>query len=144
MCGAIPVPVEPDERTYNITATLIRPHLTHRTKALLPVHLYGSACEMDEIVRLAREKGLAIVEDAAQAHGAVHGERRVGAHGDAVAWSFYPGKNLGAFGDAGAVTTSDPEVAEKLRMLRNYGSRRKYVNEVRGSTRGSIQCRRRS
>ena len=130
--GATPVPVEPDSATCNIDTSLIDAAVTARTKVLLPVHLYGLPADMDAILDIARRRGLKVLEDAAQAHGArVHG-RRVGAHGDAVAWSFYPGKNLGALGDGGAVTTRDPAVADRLRVLRNYGSRVKYHNEILG------------
>ena len=130
--GARPVPVEPDERTYNIDPARIAAAITSRTRALLPVHLYGQPADLDPILALACRHGLKVVEDAAQAHGARYRGRRIGAHGDAVAWSFYPGKNLGALGDGGAVTTNDAELAERLRVLRNYGSRVKYVNEVPG------------
>lgn len=130
--GATPVPVEPDLATHNIDPTRIEAAITERTKVLLPVHLYGQPADLDPILVLAREHGLAVVEDAAQAHGARYKGRRIGAHGDAVCWSFYPGKNLGALGDGGAVTTNRPELAERIRALRNYGSRKKYVNEVKG------------
>jgi dTDP-4-amino-4,6-dideoxygalactose transaminase len=99
---------------------------------ILPVHLYGQPADLDSILELARRHGLRVLEDGAQAHGARYRGRRIGAHGDAVAWSFYPGKNLGAQGDAGAVTTDDPVLADRLRVLRNYGSRVKYVNEIQG------------
>jgi len=99
---------------------------------LLPVHLYGQPANMDEILAIARKHGLRVLEDGAQAHGARYKGQHLGAHGDAVAWSFYPGKNLGAMGDGGAVTTNDPQLADRLRVLRNYGSRVKYVNEVQG------------
>jgi dTDP-4-amino-4,6-dideoxygalactose transaminase len=131
-CGATPVPVEPDGATYNIDHTQISKSITSRTKAILPVHLYGQPADLDPILAIARQHGLKIIEDAAQAHGARYKGRRIGGHGDAVAWSFYPGKNLGAMGDGGAVTTNDPEIADRIRVLRNYGSRVKYVNEVRG------------
>lgn len=131
-CGATPVPVEPDERTYNIDPTLIEAAITPRTKVILPVHLYGQPADLDPILAIARKHNLKVVEDAAQAHGARYKGRRVGAHGDVVCWSFYPGKNLGAMGDAGAITTKDPQLADKIRVLRNYGSRVKYVNEVQG------------
>ena len=131
-CGATPVPVEPLESTYNINPALIEAAITPRTKVILPVHLYGQPADMDAILTIARKHGLRVLEDAAQAHGARYKGKRLGAHGDAVAWSFYPGKNLGALGDGGAVTTNDPEVADRVRVLRNYGSRVKYVNEVRG------------
>ena len=130
--GATIVPVEPDPATHCIDPALIRAAITPRTRCLMPVHLYGHPCAMDEIVAIAREHDLRIVEDAAQAHGAAIGGRRIGSHGDAVAWSFYPTKNLGAFGDAGAVTTNRPEVAERIRFLRNYGSETKNVHQVKG------------
>jgi dTDP-4-amino-4,6-dideoxygalactose transaminase len=131
-CGAIPVPVEPDAATYNIDPAHIEAAITPRTKVILPVHLYGQPADMNPIRAIARQHGLKVLEDAAQAHGARYQGRRIGAHGDAVAWSFYPGKNLGALGDGGAVTTNDATIAERIRVLRNYGSREKYVNEVRG------------
>ena len=131
-CGAIPVPVEPDERTCNIDPALIEAAITPRTKVILPVHLYGQPADMDPILALARKHGLLVLEDGAQAHGARYKGRRLGAHGDAVAWSFYPGKNLGAMGDGGAVTTNDDRITDRIRVLRNYGSRVKYVNEVQG------------
>jgi dTDP-4-amino-4,6-dideoxygalactose transaminase len=131
-CGATPVPVEPDARTYNIDPTRIEAAITTRTKVILPVHLYGQPADMDPILAIARKHGLRVLEDAAQAHGARYKGKRVGAHGDAVAWSFYPGKNLGAMGDGGAVTTNDAQIADRIRVLRNYGSRVKYVNEVQG------------
>ncbi len=130
--GAKPVPVEPDERTYNLNPALIEAAITPRTKAIIPVHLYGQPADLDPILEIARRYGLRVLEDAAQAHGARYKGKRIGAHGDAVAWSFYPGKNLGAIGDAGAVTTNNPELAERVSMLRNYGSRVKYVNELAG------------
>jgi dTDP-4-amino-4,6-dideoxygalactose transaminase len=130
--GARPVPVEPDPATHNIDPERIEAAITPATRVILPVHLYGQAADLDPILALARERGLRVVEDAAQAHGARYKGRRVGGHGDAVCWSFYPGKNLGALGDGGAVTTADPRIAERIRVLRNYGSRVKYVNEVAG------------
>lgn len=131
-CGATPVPVEPLESTYNIDPDCIEAAISSRTKVILPVHLYGQPADLDPILAIARKYGLRVLEDAAQAHGARYKGRRIGAHGDAVAWSFYPGKNLGALGDAGAVTTDDKGIADKVRMLHNYGSRVKYINEVRG------------
>ena len=131
-CGAIPVPVEPVAATYNIDPELIEKAITPRTKAIIPVHLYGQPVDLDPILAIAKKHNLVVLEDAAQAHGARYKGRRIGGHGDAVAWSFYPGKNLGALGDAGAVTTNNPEVADRVRVLRNYGSRVKYVNEVQG------------
>lgn len=131
-CGATPVPVEPDERTFNIDPNLIEAAITPRTKAIIPVHLYGQPADLDPILAIARKYSLKVLEDAAQAHGARYKGKRLGGHGDAVAWSFYPGKNLGALGDGGAVTTNDPLIAERIRVLRNYGSRVKYVNEIQG------------
>jgi len=130
--GADVVPVEPDMRTCNIDPGLIEAAITPRTRAILPVHLYGQPAELDAILDIAHSHGLRVLEDAAQAHGARYRSRRIGSHGDAVAWSFYPGKNLGALGDGGAVTTNDPAIADRLRVLRNYGSRVKYHNEVLG------------
>lgn len=131
--GATPVPVEPDPTTHTLDPAAVATALTSRTRALLPVHLYGHPADLDPLLDLARSHGLAVVEDAAQAHGARYKGRRIGAHGDLVCWSFYPGKNLGALGDAGAVTTNRPDLAKRLRLLRNYGSREKYVNEIPGS-----------
>jgi dTDP-4-amino-4,6-dideoxygalactose transaminase len=130
--GATPVPVEPVASTYNLDPARIEAAITVRTKAILPVHLYGQPVDLDPILALARKHGLRVLEDAAQAHGARYKGKRIGGHGDVVAWSFYPSKNLGALGDAGAVTTNDPEIADRVRLLRNYGSRVKYVNEVKG------------
>jgi len=131
-CGATPIPVEPDGATYNIDPARIEAAITPRTKVILPVHLYGQPADMDPILAIARQHGLKVLEDGAQAHGARYKGKRLGAHGDVVAWSFYPGKNLGAFGDGGAITSDDAEIAERIRNLRNYGSRVKYVNDVRG------------
>jgi dTDP-4-amino-4,6-dideoxygalactose transaminase len=131
-CGAVPVPVEPDPHTCNLDPARIEAALTPRTRVLLPVHLYGQPADLDPILDIARRHGLKVLEDAAQAHGARYKGHRIGAHGDAVAWSFYPGKNLGALGDGGAVTSNDPELADRIRLLRNYGSRVKYVHELAG------------
>lgn len=131
-CGATPVPVEPDKLTYNIDPARIEAALTPRTKVILPVHLYGQPADLDPILALARKHGLRVLEDGAQAHGARYKGKRLGAHGDVVAWSFYPGKNLGAMGDGGAVTTNDAKLADRISVLRNYGSREKYVNEIKG------------
>jgi dTDP-4-amino-4,6-dideoxygalactose transaminase len=131
-CGAKPVPVEPDALTFNIDPTLIEAAITPRTKVILPVHLYGQPADMDSILAIARKHCLGVLEDGAQAHGARYKGKRIGVHGDVVAWSFYPGKNLGAMGDGGAVTTDDPQIADRIRVLRNYGSRLKYVNEIKG------------
>ena len=131
-CGATPVPVEPDPLTHNMDPKCIEAAITPRTKVVLPVHLYGQPAEMEPILSIARKHGLRVLEDAAQAHGACYKGRRIGAHGDIVAWSFYPGKNLGAMGDAGGVSTNDEQLARRVRMLANYGSSAKYVNDVRG------------
>jgi dTDP-4-amino-4,6-dideoxygalactose transaminase len=130
--GATPVPVEPDVATHNIDPARIEAAITSRTRALLPVHLYGQPADMDPILDIASRHGLRVIEDAAQAHGARYKGKRIGAHGDIVCWSFYPGKNLGALGDAGAITTNDTALAERVAILRNYGSRQKYVNEEAG------------
>lgn len=131
-CGATPVPVEPNPLTFNIEAPQIQAALTPRTKAIIPVHLYGQPVDLDPILVLARQHDLWVLEDAAQAHGAKYKGTRIGSHGDAVAWSFYPGKNLGAMGDGGAVTTNDTALAKQIRELRNYGSTEKYVHRVQG------------
>lgn len=131
-CGAVPVPVEPDPHTYNLDPERIERAITVRTKAIIPVHLYGLSADLDPILEVARHHGLWVLEDAAQAHGALYKGRRIGGHGDAVAWSFYPGKNLGAMGDGGAVTTRHKDLAERIQKLRNYGSVRKYHHEVKG------------
>ncbi len=130
--GATVVPVEPDAATYNIDPARIEAAITARTRAIVPVHLYGQPADLAPILALAQRHGLRVLEDGAQAHAARYQGRRLGAHGDAVAWSFYPGKNLGALGDGGAVTTNDATLAARLRELRNYGSKRKYHNEVIG------------
>ena len=130
--GATPVPVEPDDGTANIDPRRLAEALTPRTRAIMPVHLYGQPADMGPILEFARVNGLKVIEDAAQAHGARYRGERIGGHGDMVAWSFYPGKNLGALGDGGAVTTNDAALADKLRTLRNYGSSVKYHNDVIG------------
>jgi dTDP-4-amino-4,6-dideoxygalactose transaminase len=130
--GATPVPVEPDERTYNLDPDRIEAAITARTRAIMPVHLYGQPADMGPINAVAQRHHLKVIDDAAQAHGARYRGRRVGGLGDATGWSFYPGKNLGAFGDAGAITTDDDELADRVRVLRNYGSRVKYFNDVQG------------
>ncbi len=131
-CGATPVPVECDEATYNLDSGLIEAAITSRTKVILAVHLYGQPADMDPILSIARKHGLLVLEDAAQAHGAQYKGKAIGGHGDMVAWSFYPGKNLGAVGDGGAITTNNSDLADRIRVLRNYGSRVKYINEVQG------------
>lgn len=130
--GATPVPVEPDPRTYNIDPARIEAAITPATRAIMPVHLYGQPADMDPIMDIAERHGLKVIEDAAQAHGARYKGRRTGSLGDAAGFSFYPGKNLGALGDGGAVVTNDDDLADRLRVLRNYGSRVKYHNEVKG------------
>jgi dTDP-4-amino-4,6-dideoxygalactose transaminase len=130
--GATVVPVEPDERTFNLDPSRIEAAITGNTKAILPVHLYGQPADMGPINDIARNHGLKVIEDAAQAHGARYRDHRVGSLGDVAGWSFYPTKNLGAYGDAGAVTTDDDEVADRVRLLRNYGSKSKYYNEEKG------------
>lgn len=130
--GASPVPVEPDPKTYNIDPRLIEKAITPRTKAIMPVHLYGQPVEMQTIWEVAEKHRLKIIEDAAQTHGGRYLDRMAGNLGDAAGFSFYPTKNLGAFGDAGAVITNSGDLADKVRVLRNYGSRMKYFNEVKG------------
>jgi dTDP-4-amino-4,6-dideoxygalactose transaminase len=130
--GATPVPVEPNEQTYNIDATLIEAAITKQTKAIMPVHLYGQPAEMEPILEIARHYNLKVIEDAAQAHGATYKGKRTGSLADAAGFSFYPGKNLGALGDGGAVVTNDDTLAEKVRVLRNYGSKIKSHNETQG------------
>jgi dTDP-4-amino-4,6-dideoxygalactose transaminase len=130
--GAKPVPVEPDAQTFNIDQARIEAAVTPRTKAIMPVHLYGQPADMDPIMDIARKHKLKVLEDNAQSQGARYKGRRTGSLGDAAGNSFYPGKNLGAFGDAGAVTTDDAQLADQLRTLRNYGSKKKYYNECIG------------
>ncbi len=130
--GARPVPVEPVVGGFNIDPARIEQAITPRTRAILPVHLYGEVAAMDEINAIAERHGLRVLEDAAQAHGACYEGRRAGTLGDAAGFSFYPGKNLGALGDGGAVVTGDADLAARLRMLRNYGSEVKYHHAVAG------------
>ena len=130
--GATPVPVEPDILTYNIDPNKIEQALTKKTKAIMAVHLYGRPMDMDPILALSKQYNLKVIEDAAQAHGALYKNKRIGAHGDVVAWSFYPGKNLGAYGDGGAITTDNANIQNQITMLRNYGSKEKYINNVIG------------
>jgi dTDP-4-amino-4,6-dideoxygalactose transaminase len=130
--GATPIPVEPDEKTYNVDPNRIEEAITPRTRAILPVHLYGQPADMDPILEIAGRYHLKVIEDAAQAHGARCRGKMVGGLGDAAGFSFYPGKNLGAYGDGGAVTTNDPILAKRVRALRNYGSEQKYLNKVKG------------
>jgi len=130
--GARPVFVDIDPRTYNMDPAKIEAAITERTKAVMPVHLYGQPAEMDLILEIADKHGLKVIEDAAQAHGAEYKGRRAGSMGHVAIFSFYPGKNLGAYGDAGAVVTDDGEIAEKVRLLRNHGRRDKYEHLLQG------------
>ena len=130
--GLTPVFVEPDPRTYLLDPDRIETAITSRTRAILPVHLYGRCCDMDPILELAQRYELRVLEDAAQTHGAIYKGKPAGSIGDAAGWSFYPSKNLGALGDAGAITTNDDALADRLRALRNYGSAQKYVNAYVG------------
>lgn len=130
--GATPVFVEPRLTSYNINPELIEPKITSKTKAIIPVHLYGLPCEMDAILNISKKHNLSIVEDNAQSQGATFNGKMTGSFGLANATSFYPGKNLGALGDAGAITTDSDEMANKLKILRNYGSEKKYFNSVIG------------
>lgn len=130
--GATPVPVEPERTTCNLDPALLEAAITPRTRAIMPVHLYGQACRMDEIMAVAATHGLYVVEDNAQSQGAAFKGGLTGSFGQVNGTSFYPGKNLGALGDAGAITTNDAELAQRLRVLRNYGSQQKYYNEVVG------------
>lgn len=131
--GAKPVFVEPDIRTFNIDPVKIEAAITERTKAIMPVHLYGQPCDMDPIMAVAKKYGLRIVEDCAQAHGATYKGQKIGSFGDAAGFSFYPGKNLGALGDAGATVSNDAALVEKVRALGNYGSDYKYHHIYKGN-----------
>ena len=130
--GAKPIFIEPYEATYNINISLIEAKITSKTKAIIPVHLYGQPADMDPLLELAARYDLKIIEDAAQAHGALYKGCKTGSLGDAAAFSFYPGKNLGAFGDGGAVCSNDEKLIHTIKMLRNYGSQQKYVHELKG------------
>ena len=130
--GAIPVPVEPNNKNYSIDVSKIDEAISNQTKAIIPVHLYGQPADMDKILEIAKNNNLYVIEDAAQAHGAIFKGQKIGAHGDIVAWSFYPGKNLGAFGDGGAITTNNKSLADKIKTIGNYGSKDKYVNILKG------------
>lgn len=132
MVGATAVAVEPDPATHNMDPATVEAAITPRTKVVMPTHLYGQPADLDPLIATARRHGLRVIEDAAQAHGARYKGRRIGAHGDAVAWSFYPGKNLGALGDGGSVTTDDPDLAARIRRIGNYGSSEKYVHAEKG------------
>lgn len=131
--GATPILVEPDERTFNIDPKKIEEKITSNTKAIMVVHLYGQTADMDSILKIAEKFNLKVIEDAAQAHGAIYkNNKRTGNLGSAAGFSFYPGKNLGAMGDAGAIVTNDDELALKIRALHNYGSHKKYIHEYKG------------
>jgi dTDP-4-amino-4,6-dideoxygalactose transaminase len=131
-CGAKPVFIDVDERTYNMNPAGLEKAVTSRTKAIIPVHLFGQPADMDPILEFARKRNLFVIEDAAQAHGAVYKGRKVGTLGDAAGFSFYPGKNLGAFGEAGAVVTNNDDLQEKIRVLRDHGQIRKYHHTMIG------------
>lgn len=131
--GATPVLVEPDIRTFNIDVSRIEKAITNRTKAIMPVHLYGQPCDMDSIMEIAEKYNLYVIEDCAQAHGAVYKGKKVGTFGNVAGFSFYPGKNLGALGDAGAIVSNDEELIQKVRMLGNYGSDYKYHHVLKGN-----------
>lgn len=128
----IPILVEPDIQTYTLDTKKIEENITSKTRAILPVHLYGQICNMTEINNIAKKYNLLVIEDSAQSHGAIHDGKKSGNLGDASGFSFYPGKNLGALGDAGAITTNDTELADMLYVLRNYGSEKKYFNKIQG------------
>ena len=131
-CGATPVFVDIDEHTYTLNPELLERSITPKTKAIIPVHLYGQTADMDPLMEAARAHGLFVVEDACQAHGAEYKGRRAGSIGDAGCFSFYPGKNLGAYGEAGAVVTNNAELAERIRMLRDHGQSKKYYHSIIG------------
>lgn len=130
--GATPVFVDINEDTFNIDSTALKGLVTEKTKAIIPVHLYGQSADMDEVMAIAGECGLTVIEDACQAHGARYKDKRVGGFGRSSSFSFFPGKNLGAYGDGGAIATNDPEVIERLKALRNYGQKEKYHHDVIG------------
>ena len=130
--GAIPIPVEPNEETFNLDVTKLQASVTPKTKAVIVVHLYGQPADLEPIQLFCQDNQLKLIEDAAQAHGARYQGKRIGSHGSVVTWSFYPGKNLGGFGDGGAVTSNDLSLLEQIRILSNYGSPKKYVHQVQG------------
>lgn len=130
--GAKPIFVEPNEKTYNLNPNLIKDKITKNTKAIISVHLYGQTCEMDEINKIAKENNLIVIEDNAQSQGGLYKNRKSGSLGNAAGTSFYPTKNIGALGDGGAITTNDKDLADKIKMLRNYGSNKKYLYEYKG------------
>ena len=132
LCGAKPLPVEPDIKTHNINPKNIEKFISHKTKAIIPVHLYGEPADLDSINHIAKKYDLHVIEDAAQAHGSKYKNKPIGSHSELVSWSFYPGKNLGAFGDGGAVTTNNEDLYEKICLLRNYGSLKRYEHIKKG------------
>ena len=132
LVGATPMAVDVDSESKNICLESILKHVTPSTKAIIIVHLYGQPAQIDEINKFAKANNIRVIEDAAQAHGAIYRDKKIGAHSDAVCWSFYPGKNLGAIGDAGGVTSNNHELIKKIRLLRNYGSEEKYIHEILG------------
>lgn len=132
LCGATPVLVDIDLHTYTMDPNQIESAITERTKAIIPVHLYGHPADVESIMAIARRRGLWVIEDCAQSHGAIYKERKTGAWGDIAAFSFYPTKNLAALGDGGMIVTNDPELAERARLLREYGWRERYVSELPG------------
>ena len=138
--GATPIFIEPNQHTYNINPKNLEQAITSKTKAIMPVHLYGQACEMEAIMQIAAKHGLFVIEDNAQAQAATFNNKITGSWGHINGTSFYPGKNLGALGDAGAITTSDPQLAAKASVLRNYGSEKKYYNEVIGYNMRLDEC----
>jgi len=130
--GARPVFVDIDPRSYNVDPAKLEAAITSKTRAIMPVHLYGQPADMDPILEIARRRGLLVIEDAAQAHGAEYKSRRAGSMGDLACFSFYPGKNLGAYGEGGMVVTNNPEYARIIRMLRDWGAEKKYVHQLKG------------
>lgn len=133
--GAVPVLIDIDPQTYTLDVSRLEQTITPRTKAIIPVHLYGHPADMDPILEIARQYELVVIEDACQAHGARYNGKRVGAFGHAAAFSFYPAKNLGAYGDGGMVVTNNPQTAEAIRLMRNYGSNKKYYHQIQGYNR---------
>lgn len=130
--GATPVLCDIDPKTHSIDASLIEKKITKKTKAIIPVHLYGNPANMDEIMKIAKKHKLYVIEDAAQAHGAIYKNKKIGSIGDLACFSFYPSKNLGCYGDGGAVVTNDDKLAKKIKLLRNYGQERKYFSKLKG------------
>jgi dTDP-4-amino-4,6-dideoxygalactose transaminase len=133
LVGATPVFVDMEEKSYNLDPTQLKKAITKKTKAIIPVHLYGQPADMDPILKIAQEKGISVIEDACQAHGALYNGKKTGGWGVMGCFSFYPGKNLGAYGEGGAVTTNDDKLAEKIKMLRDHGSSKKYYHEYVGN-----------